>query len=153
MGSRNRTKKPKYYSTTKSANQVANKLCGIIADYGAKQYSVEMEEIDGKRIPKAISFWMEVPNIDSDVPVRLEPQTKNIKERMDCDEDHARAVAWKQLKDQIEITLELVQNGVKEFHEAFLPNIQVFGPDNTVQDMSERVLDQLSDDNLPGLPS
>lgn len=154
MGSRNRNEKPKYYSTKKSANQVSHKLCGIIADYGAKHYSVEMDENeDGDSIPKAISFWIETEEFDNEIPVRLEPQTLELKDRMDCDLDHARAVAWKQLKDQVELTLELVHNGIMDFHEAFLPHVQVFGKDGQPKKMSETIVNNLEEDNFPQLPT
>lgn len=112
-------KKPRFYTTSISAIRTVNEIAGLVAEYGARGYGVEL---DDDRNPVALNFTMRVPS-QGEVPVRLEAQIDGIARRLGGDRDQARRTAWRQLKTWVEMQMELVENEVRAFHEVFLADI------------------------------
>lgn len=113
------TDNPRFYTTSIDAAKTANEIGEIVRQYGARLYGVEFTD-NGE--PEGLHFVMEVPAV-GEVPVLLQAQVEGLARRLDGDREQARRVAWRQLKSYVEMTLELVENGVKQFHEVFLGDV------------------------------
>ena len=127
---------PRFYTTTIPAHKSASEIGETVRKYGARRFQLEYDR-EGE--PSAVAFGMEVPGFDREVPVRLQAQIDGLTDRL-YDERSARSrksreecrgqalrIAWRQLKAQVELTLELVENGVRPFHEAFMADILLEG--------------------------
>lgn len=110
---------PRFYTTSIDAAKTANEIGEIVRQYGARRYGVEFTD-DGE--PEGLHFTMDIPAV-GEVPVLLKAQVEGLARRLDGDREQARRVAWRQLKSYVEMTLELVENGVKQFHEVFLGDV------------------------------
>lgn len=132
---------PRFYTTSIPAGRTASEIGEIVREYGARRYQVEFDDAGE---PVGLGFTMEVPAIGS-VPVLLKAQIEGLARRLDGDRDQARRVAWRQLKSYVEMTLELVENGVKEFHEVFLGDV--------VMDSGRRISEEIErSGRLPAPP-
>lgn len=109
-------------TTTKSVEQTAAEIQKELKDYGLKQF---MFTYDGGEIA-GVHFSLEVgpAQMSYRLPINHRPlwvkaqkgQTKYIKT-----EDQARKVAWRQTLRWIEAQLALVDTGMVELPEVFLP--------------------------------
>ena len=126
---------PKFWTTRISAGQTASEIGEVLRKHGAKRYMVEWDK-DGD--PVAIQFGMLVPGLGVEVPVRLAAQTEAIAKRLNGDYARAWRVAWRQLKAWVEVSMELVANGVKPFHETFMSDVVIGDGGERVTDMFER---------------
>lgn len=124
--------KPRYYTTSISATRTVNEIAGILAEKGASETGVKYDA-DGN--PTGLSFRMRVPG-QGEVPVLLRAQIEALTKRLDGDRDQARKTAWRQLKSYVEMSMEMVENEVVEFHDLFLSGVQL-GEQVTVGDMIE----------------
>lgn len=115
---------PRFYRTKIDAGRSANEIAELVRKYGAKEYGVSFDD-SGE--PIALRFTMNVPDVGH-VPVELRAQHGSIGRRLRglakaTRETQAKRVAWRQLKTYVEATLELVENGVKPFHEVFMADV------------------------------
>lgn len=138
---------PRFYSTTISSHKSANEIGNLVRKYGAKTFSVSFDDFQN---PIALSFIMNVPDV-GEVPVELVAQTDALFERINSthgrnryragtqerDRIQAHRVAWRQLRAHVELTLEMVENGIREFHEAFLADILIAIPGGGRQRLAE----------------
>ncbi len=120
---------PRFHTTKIAAAKTATQIGDVVRKYGARSFSVEFDE--GAE-PVAVQFVMHVPEIGF-VPVQMRARIDSLAERLpqigksrynkEPDVARARRVAWRQLLTLIEMQLELVENGVREFHEMFLADV------------------------------
>jgi hypothetical protein len=119
--------KPRFHSTTVDAGKTAMQIGQTLQKYGAASFTVMFEDSE----PSGIAFSMDVPGVGV-VPVQVRARVDELAERLrrkvrnrrsEPDHTHARRVAWRQLQMLIEMQLELVQNGVRQFHEMFMADI------------------------------
>ncbi len=120
---------PRFYTTTIAAHRSCQEIGELVRKYGAKRFAIDFDR-DGE--PTAVMFMTEVPGFPTALPVRLEAQIAGIERRLtnrktrnQPEKIKARAlrIAWRQVKAHVEITLELVENGVRPFHEAFFADL------------------------------
>lgn len=127
---------PMFYSTKIPAHKSAIEIGEMVRKYGARRFQLEY---DTEGEPSTVAFGMEVPGFEREVPVRLQAQIRGLTDRLygelsdrssktlvDC-QAQALRIAWRQLKAQVALTLELVENGVRPFHEAFMADILLEG--------------------------
>lgn len=117
---------PAGYTTGIDAGQSANEIAELVRKYGAREYGVRFDD-NGE--PIALRFTMTIPDVGP-VPVELRAQHESIYRRLiETDRKatrtngQARRIAWRQLKTYVQATLELVENGVKPFHEVFMADV------------------------------
>lgn len=124
---------PRFYTTSKDAVRTANEIGETLAKYGAKQYSLSFDSVDGIRQPTGLHFIMEVPDV-GEVPVELKAQVEGIVRRLNSNRStrgisahrkQAYRVAWRQLLAYVEMMLEMVKNDMKPFHEAFMADVLI----------------------------
>lgn len=122
--------KPRFYTTSIGEDQTAHEIQKLLRDYAAKRVAVDYDDAGN---PVALHFVMNVAGV-GDVQVVQRPQTEGIRRRLDCDPKRARMVAWRQLKTLVGMKLEMVENEVVTFANAFLPGVM----DNQGRTLSER---------------
>ncbi len=105
-----RTKGPRYYTTTKSAQQFVGEIVTLLGEFGASSYHVQNQNSQ----PTAVAFTMPTPN--GDLAFKFEPDVQGIKERLKKSRKYAsakpEAIAWAQARHFIELQLEVVESGV-----------------------------------------
>lgn len=108
-----RTKGPRFYTTSKSGAQFVSEIMSLLMEFGAESFHVQ--NVDGK--VSAIAFqaggvaYQVAPNVDG-VRRRLEDVGRSYVEK-------AEAVAWAQLRAWVELQLEMIESGVVTAPEAF----------------------------------
>ncbi|HYO46924.1 MAG TPA: hypothetical protein VEY33_09590 [Gemmatimonadota bacterium] len=125
-------KQPRFGNTDIPAHRTANEIGEIVHKYGAKMFSVTFA--DKTREPASVYFLMDVPDV-GEVPVSLTAQVDGIYKRLTedryygYDEDRMRTqatrIAWRQIKAYVEMQLEMVQNKLRPFHEAFMADVMI----------------------------
>ena len=136
------TKRPRFATTKISAAKSANEIGGLVAEHGARAFGVRF---DDQRHPIALHFVMPVPEV-GEVPVELDLQidglykrlykeprknrnAKEVERRMRATREQAIRVAWRQMKAHVEMVLEMVENGLKPFDEAFMADVMIRAKD------------------------
>lgn len=123
--------KPRFYTTKKDAAASANEIGERVRKYGAKQFGVRFGD-DGE--PVALHFIVDVDGV-GEVPVQLEAQVEALTDRLDTHRSRksrkahrrqAMKIAWRQLLAYVEMMLEMVENGMKPFHEAFMSDVVIW---------------------------
>lgn len=125
---------PRYHSTTIAPARTAAQLGEILTKYGVSSYTIHL---GGDREPVGVSFTMPVAALgDMGVPVTLSPRIDELARRLpkmgtrynkEVDWERAKRVGWRQLMALIELQLEAVDTGLREFHELFLADIMQEG--------------------------
>lgn len=124
---------PKFYTTKVEAAKTAQEIGEIVREHGARRYQVKFDG-DGK--VTGVAFGLIVERIGFEVPVKLTAQTEALSTRLrghypswDAQraDEQALRVAWRQLKAYVEICMEMVENGVKPFHEVFMADVLLRG--------------------------
>jgi hypothetical protein len=141
---------PRFHTTSIAAAKSATQVGEIVRKYGARSFSVEFDE-DGE--PVAVQFVMRVPEVGF-VPVQMRARIDGLADRLpkigqsrrhkEPNWTQARRVAWRQLLTLIEMQLELVENGVRDFHEMFLADV--------VTDDGTTLAERFSAQSLPVQP-
>lgn len=138
------TKRPRFATTKIAAGKSANEIGGLVAEHGARAFGVRF---DDQRRPVALHFVMSVPEV-GEVPVKLnlqidglykrlykEPRkklnAKEIERKKMATREQAIRVAWRQMKAHVEMSLEMVENGLKPFHEAFMADVMIRAEDGS----------------------
>lgn len=105
-----RTKAPRGYTTSKSANELAGQCQGLLADFGADSVHMKLEEGS----PIGIGFVIPTPN--GKVPFRIMPDLEGVRRRLDeasrSGQASPAAVAWFQVHQYLEALLELNESGM-----------------------------------------
>jgi hypothetical protein len=112
------------YTTTISVHRTAGEMQEILSRAGANMIVIEY---DDRRIPIAMSFQIKVN--DRFLSFRLPSQwrgvyqslLKNTHEKKYRNEDQARRVAWRIIKDWTEAQIAIIEAGAVEVTEVFLP--------------------------------
>lgn len=127
---------PRFYTSSIEPSKTAAQIGEILRQHGATRFQIEW---DAGGEASAIQFAMDVPTLSIEVPVRLTAQRDALAQRM-CDEQilpkrcgwedyraQGRRTAWRQLKAWVEMCMEMVENGVKPFHEVFMADVLMEG--------------------------
>ena len=135
--SRSKAKPPKFSSTKISAKASATQIGDLVVRFGASQFGARYDEFGN---PIELDFVMKVPSI-GDVPVRVKPRIDGLaaryykpqkRENAEADQrkkvkarEKAIRVAWRQTKAYVELMLEMYDNGIRPFHEAFMADVML----------------------------
>jgi hypothetical protein len=114
------------YTTKIDVRRTASEIQDILADAGAQGVSIEYKD----RIPVALTFRIEMQGrlVSFRLPSKWEGVLKLLQkdakvERRFKNEDQARRVAWRIVKDWVEAQLAIIQAGTAELAEVFLPYV------------------------------
>lgn len=134
-----RKKGPRYYQVTKTAAQSVASIMTLLAEFGAESFHVQQK--DGQAT--AIAF------VTRGVVFQLTPQLEGLRARMKkagvSARINAEAVAWAQIRNWVELQLELIENGVLSPTQAF-GGYALTSTGRTVADM----LDERHGELMPG---
>lgn len=159
------TGKPKFYTTSIDASKTAGEIGETLRKYGARRYQVEFDDSGD---PVGLAFAMVVDRLGVEVPVQLTAQIGALMARMKdegvlpnraSDADYRRQAtrtAWRQLKAWVELSMEMVENGVKPFHEVFMADVLLEGGVRLVdrfEEESGRLLPEPTEAKVIALPS
>jgi hypothetical protein len=114
----------KNYCTKIPVQQTINDLQKILAK--AKAVSI-MTEYGADGEPSGLSFLVKISgnNISFRLPVVVSGVTAALKrDRERCDDEHARRVAWRIVKDWCDCQMALIDAGQAELAQVFLPYAQ-----------------------------
>ena len=113
------------YTTTISARKTVGEIQEILSENGAKKI---MMDYDDNQIPSQITFALKVDDqmILFALPANYEGMLKAMSRdnkiaRKYCNRDQAVRVAWRVIKVWIEAQCAIVQSGMVEMAEVFLP--------------------------------
>lgn len=100
-----RKKGPRLYRTGKTASRSVAEIMALLAEFGAESFHVQQK--DGK--PVAIAF------VFRGVAFQMAPSLEGLERRLSASGVRTRvdalAVAWAQLRNLLEMQLEVVENG------------------------------------------
>lgn len=131
------------YSTTVEAYKTVSEIENVLVKHGAKSI---MKNYDGEFI---IGLSFLINNGISDIPVKLPVKTeeclkilenekkkgaKNIK----ATKEQAERVAWRILKDWVEVQMALLDIQMVKFEEIFLPYIETKGGKTVFERLEEK---------------
>lgn len=129
-----RTKGPRGYETSKSANELAGQCQGLLADFGADSVHMKLEN----GTPVGIGFVIATPN--GKIPFRLMPDIEGVRRRLEessrSGQASPEATAWFQVKQYLEALLELNESGMASATE-LLGGMAVTETGATVAEMIE----------------
>lgn len=105
-----RTKAPRFYSTTKSAQKLVAEILSLLTEFGADSFHVQQKNGE----PVAIGF------IIHGIPFRYAPDFAGIERRLEKARKSGRIdrridpnpVAWHQIRTLLELQLEAVETGI-----------------------------------------
>lgn len=112
------------YTTQIDAHRTVGEIQAMLAKAGAKAVSVEY----GDGVPAAVMFAIDIAGFPT--RFRLPSRWEGVAKRLEADrdvprrlrtEEQARRVAWRIVKDWVEAQLAIIDAGVAELAEVFLP--------------------------------
>lgn len=109
------------YTTKIDAFRSMGEIQGILAKHGAKRI---MQEYDDNGEPTAISFSINTPVGERAfiLPANAEAVYCILqKQKVKCDMPQANRVAWRILKDWIAAQMAILESGMVEMEQIFLP--------------------------------
>lgn len=136
-----RTKGPRFYRTSKSAQKSVSEIVELLGEFGASSYHVQNR--NGQ--PQAIAFAMPTPT--GDLAFKIEPEIEGIRKRTQTSASAAEpeAIAWAQARHFIELQLEIIESGT--FRPAQIwAGFTLVNSGETIAEMIEHRADEL----LPG---
>ena len=123
------------YTTIVPVNRTISEIQSKLAKAGAKGILCEYDD-NGE--PNQITFSVNTPHgmIYFKLPANIQGVSKALSDD-NCyrDEPHARRVAWRILKDWIEAQMAIIEAGMAELSQVFLPYAQT----DTGQTVFERI--------------
>lgn len=140
-----RTKGPRLYRTTKSAQRSIGEIMSLLSEFGADSFHVQQT---GGR-PTAIAF------VFHGIGFQLAPSLDGLERRLAASGTVARAgvaaVAWAQLRNLLELQLEIVESGLMK-PEAMFGGHALTSGGRTVGAMLEERTRELMPGEVPLLP-
>jgi hypothetical protein len=145
---------PLNYTTTIDPSKTAGECIAILVQHGASHVGMEMEE----KIPTGISFQIQTRwgrrgyalpiNVDGTYQALLQARRRGHIPPRYADRDQARRVAWRVLKDWLEVQIAMIEAGMFALEEVMLP-WQMVEPGKTVFMLADE--EQLA--SMPALPA
>ena len=121
--------KPRFYTTKIPSGQTVTEIGDLLRRYGCRRFALEWNDAGE---PSAIFFTVKIPHLDKEVDYKMAAQADGISHRCSgLSHKHALDIAWRQLLTWIELSLEIVENGVRPFHEVFAADM--IDPDTGVR--------------------
>ncbi|MCA1571327.1 MAG: hypothetical protein LC798_13605 [Chloroflexi bacterium] len=130
--------KPRYYTTDVPALRSMMEIGELVARYGARSFGWRTDPETGEA--RSVYFVCSVDGV-GEVPVEIEAKPDAIEKRLYPKgtggttpakrRERSLKVAWRQVHQYVELMLEMVENGLKPFHEAFMSDVVVM--DGAVQ--------------------
>jgi hypothetical protein len=120
----------KNYTTTIDPLKTVGEMEIILAKHGVSRIS---KEYDGFGGVGALTFTIRLPGSESEVPFRLPINTEAVLKILQAEsrkgklrrsfvnEDQAKRIGWRILKDWVDAQLALVQIGMVSIQEVFMP--------------------------------
>lgn len=129
------------YTTSIDAQRTLGELMRLLAKAGATNISVAF---DGQGQPNALTFTILV--YDNPIPFRLPTNWQGVHQRLLAQkverryqtETHARNVAWRITKDWVEAQMAIVEAGMAQPQEVFLPYAVLPNTMTVYEAMTER---------------
>ena len=132
------------YTTKIKAEKTVGEIQGILATAGAQSVSVDYDQ----GLPSAVTFLIPVQGVP--VNFRLPTRWRGVWETLKADpavpkalktEDHARRVAWRIVRAWVQAQMAIIEAGLAELAEVFLPYAVNPGTGRTLfQDFREQRL-------------
>ena len=133
------------YTTTVPAQRTIEQIQRLLVKHGAKAI---MTEYDGDREISGLAFKVNSPH--GDLPIRLPINVEAVEavlyrdwdqrkmERKYTKEGHARRVAWRIMKDWLEVQMALIETEMVTMAEVFLSYVQVSEGKTMYQALTDR---------------
>jgi len=121
------------YTTKVPVNRTIGEIQGRLAKYGAKGILCEYDETGE---PHQMTFSIDTPHglVYFRLPANIPGVSKALSDdKCYRDEAHARRVAWRILKDWIEAQLAIIEAGMAELSQVFLPYAQTESGDTVYE--------------------
>ena len=114
------TPAPRFHTTTIPAGTTATQIGDLLRRYGCRRYAVEW---DDNGDPMAVWFTMHDPIMQRMVDFKMSAQVEGVEARRVSRSAPALDIAWRQLHAWVELSLEIIENGVRHFHEVFAADL------------------------------
>lgn len=111
----------KNYTTNVDVFTTIGAIQGCLVKHGAKKIMIDYDD-DGHVI--ALSFLIDTPS--GQRGIRLPANVEGVQcvlqnQKVKCDREHAEKIAWRIVKDWVEAQMAILESGMVQMDEIFLP--------------------------------
>lgn len=111
----------KNYTTKVPAAKTVGEIQALLAKHGAQRVSIDYGE-NGRVLGVTFSLATNVGMSVFRLPSKIEAMKRLLaKQKVKCTDEHAEAVAWRNIKDWIDAQIALIETGLVEANEVMLP--------------------------------
>lgn len=133
-------------TTVIDANTTIGQITGVLVRHGARQVSTDFSA-DGR--VEAVCFSIAVPNVSQHVGFRLPCRTERLLKMLRNDKAQAERTAWRQVLRWVEAQMAMVEAGMAQTHEVFMPYSVITGGTTMFQIWEGQIQKQIAAPDQP----